>query len=131
RSSDLSEAPESSTTGSSPSSIWNRWSPAASTHRPSWAIPMGITSYLLVSIASSTLPAPIRDTACSELRPPKTTATRGLLMSSESTGVHPSQRAEHAVTGSHAVTLGLGRTRHEEHSGLGRGHAVVDHADHD
>ncbi|GAA3108191.1 hypothetical protein GCM10020001_027780 [Nonomuraea salmonea] len=36
----------------------NRWSEAASTHLPSWAIPIGITSYLVLSIASSTLPAP-------------------------------------------------------------------------
>src|SRR4051794_7580790 len=39
-------------------------------------MPMGNTSYFERSIASSTLPAPIRETACSELLPPKTTATR-------------------------------------------------------
>src|SRR5690606_36801535 len=49
------------------------------THRPSVVIPIGTTSYLSRSSARSTLPAVTHDTACSELRPPNTTATRGLL----------------------------------------------------
>ncbi len=51
-------------------------SSAVSAHRPSAVMPMGSTSYLSRSMARSTVPAVTTEIACSELRPPKTTATR-------------------------------------------------------
>ena len=53
-------------------------SSTSSTHRPSAAMPTGTTSYASRSIAASTLPAVTHEMPCSEERPPKTTATRGL-----------------------------------------------------
>lgn len=51
---------------------------AVSAQRPSVVMPMGSTSYLSRSMALRTAPAVTTEMACSELRPPKTTATRGL-----------------------------------------------------
>jgi hypothetical protein len=51
-------------------------SPAASTHRPSRVMPTGTTSYWSGSSAVRMLPALTQEMACSELRPPNTTATR-------------------------------------------------------
>src|SRR5262249_46085285 len=49
-----------------------------STHAPSGVIPIGSTSNLAGSRLPSTLAADTQETACSELRPPKTTATLSL-----------------------------------------------------
>jgi len=71
-----------STDGSSPPLIPSlAGSSAASTQRPSRVIPTGTTSYLSRSIAPSTLPPPMHDTACSGPLPPKMTATRTLRCS--------------------------------------------------
>ena len=55
-------------------------SPDSSTQRPSVAMPIGTTSYLLRSMACSTLPAVTHEMACSLDRPPNTTATRNLRL---------------------------------------------------
>ena len=62
-------------------------SPDSSTQRPSVAMPTGTTSYLLRSMACSTLPAVTHEIPCSLERPPKTTATRGLRVPGWSVGV--------------------------------------------
>src|SRR3954466_16034455 len=49
----------------------------SSTHRPSWVMPIGTTSYLWESMAWRTLPAVTHEMACSSERPPNTTAIRG------------------------------------------------------
>src|SRR5207248_2454796 len=52
-------------------------SPEPRTHCPDFEIPMGTTSYLLVSMAANTPAAVTQLTACSLDRPPNSTATRG------------------------------------------------------
>ncbi len=73
-------APVASTLGSSSALLIlsRSGSPDSRTQRPSWAIPIGTTSYFSVSIACSTLPAVEQEMTCSLERPPKTMATRGL-----------------------------------------------------
>ena len=76
------ETPAPSTSGSSAPRISSvAGSSGASTHRPSRVMPTGTTSQASRSIARSTLPALTQEMACSELRPPNTTATRGLRRS--------------------------------------------------
>src|SRR2546426_11488965 len=57
------------------------------TQRPSGVMPTGRTSNRAGSRLASTLAADTQDTACSELRPPNTTATRslGLAMGTDPT----------------------------------------------
>src|SRR4029077_15688836 len=54
-------------------------SPAVS-QRPSLVIPMGTTSYLLLSMALTTDAAESSDTSCSPLRPPNRTPTRNFFI---------------------------------------------------
>src|SRR4030042_5281873 len=49
------------------------------THRPSWVIPMGTTSYFSVSSALMTDVAETSETSCSPERPPKMTPTLSFL----------------------------------------------------
>lgn len=73
------DSASSSTLGSLRSAIVIRpGSSAVSAQRPSGVMPMGSTSYFVRSMDRSTAPAVTTEMACSELRPPKTTATRGL-----------------------------------------------------
>ncbi len=53
-------------------------SSAVSTQPPSVVMPMGRTSYRERSMEPRTAPPVTTEMPCSELRPPKTTATRGL-----------------------------------------------------
>ena len=49
---------------------------SAVSQRPSFVMPMGTTSYLVLSIAFTTDAAESRETSCSPLRPPKRMPTR-------------------------------------------------------
>src|SRR5690242_6510377 len=58
------------------------WS--AVSQRPSLVIPIGTTSYLLLSIALRTDAADSNDTSCSPLRPPNRMPTRNFFMTDQS-----------------------------------------------
>src|ERR1035441_6812635 len=53
---------------------------SAVSHRPSFVMPMGTTSYFVLSIAFKTDAADSNDTSCSPLRPPKRMPTRSFAM---------------------------------------------------
>ena len=53
---------------------------SAVSHRPSFVMPIGTTSYFVLSIAFRTDAADSNDTSCSPLRPPKRMPTRIFAM---------------------------------------------------
>ena len=69
---------EDATSGRDEAESDHSWvSPEASTHWPVLAIPIGMTSYFVWSMAPRTPAAVTQLTACSLERPPNSTATRG------------------------------------------------------
>src|SRR4051794_20689661 len=78
----------------------------SSTHRPSWVIPTGTTSYRSGSMACRTLPAVTHEIACSLERPPKTTAIRGLRVCWSSLMVAPTLPVPERSSGDGVPRLG-------------------------
>src|SRR5689334_189146 len=107
-------------------------SSAVSAQRPPGVMPIGRTSYAVRSMALRTAPAVTTEIPCSELRPPNTTATRGLrdgcsglwgrfsvlISRREYLPVVPGYSARNAVRepnggGRRSASLGLRAARHQ------------------